>query len=344
MKAVVTGGSGFIGTHLIRLLLDRQTQVRVVDIREPSDDVKDRVEYVPTDLSRPQSLRELFEDVQVVFHLAANPQLWVRRRGGFGRVNYWGTVQVIDAAAAAGASRIIHVSTESILARCNQNELISEKQQEVPYGEVLGPYCLSKWRAERYAWLSARNGAPVVIVNPTLPLGPGDWRRTPPTQMILDICRGKRPAYVDGYLNLIDVRDVAIGLLAAAEYGVPGQRYLLGAENWSIQQLFVTVARLAHVPLPRWRVPYPLALLIAYANEFWADCTGHMPVATVTGVKLTRRCLHFDTRNSLTALRLQPRPLLQTLEQTIDWFRTIGWIPPHAKMTRVASCDGVNNR
>lgn len=325
MRVVVTGGSGFIGTHLTRLLLENGAQVRVVDLREPPVDVKGYIDFVRVDISTADSLRSLFIDAEVVFHLAANPQLWTRRRGRFHRVNYRGTVHVLNAAAAAGVRRIVHVSTESILARSKQNRLISE-EQEVPCRDIIGPYCLSKWRAERYAWFCARAGIPVVIVNPTLPIGPGDWGRTPPTQMILDICRGRRPVYVNGYLNLIDVRDVASGLVSAAQRGVPGRRYLLGAENWSIADLFVAVARLAGVREPRWRVPYPLALLAAYVDEFLADLIGRQPAATVTGVRLTRRRMHFDSSNSLAALQIQPRPVMESLQQTIEWFRTVGWL------------------
>jgi dihydroflavonol-4-reductase len=261
-----------------------------------------------------------------VYHLAANPNLWTQQRGLFHRVNYQGAVNVLESALAAGARRVLHTSTESILTRVRQTSPIAEDQQ-VTIRDVIGPYCRSKFRAERHAFHLARAGAPVVIVNPTLPVGPGDWGRSPPTQMILDFCRGKRREYLDAKLNLIDVRDVAEGMIRAMRQGKPGKRYLLGHENLSIQQLFGHLADLTGLAKPRWRVPYGVALVAAYASEFLADVFTHRtPTATVTGVKLTRRHMHFDARRSLEELGLQPRLVAQSLADAVAWFRKIGWI------------------
>src|SRR5262249_44180505 len=147
---------------------------------------------------------------EAVYHLAANPNLWVQPRGLFRQVNYLGTVHVLESALSAGAKRVLHTSTESILTRAREAGAITE-EQHVPPEDVIGPYCRSKYLAERFAFRLARAGAPVIVVNPTLPVGPGDRGRSPPTQMILDFCRGKRREYLDAELNLIDVRDVAEG-------------------------------------------------------------------------------------------------------------------------------------
>jgi dihydroflavonol-4-reductase len=192
---------------------------------------------------------------------------------------------------------------------------------------VVGPYCRSKFLAERHALQLARSGAPVLIVNPTLPIGPGDYGCSPPTQMILDFCRGKRREYLDAELNLIDVRDVAEGMVRAMEQGRPGRRYLLGHQNLSIREVFALLAGLTGIPEPRWRVPYPVALVAAYASEFIADVLTHRsPAATVTGVKLTRRTMHFDARRSLDELKLQPRPVTEALADALAWFRERGWL------------------
>jgi dihydroflavonol-4-reductase len=144
--------------------------------------------------------------------------------------------------------------------------------------------------------------------------------------MMLDCCRGKRSAYLDAELNLIDVRDVAEGMIAAAERGRCGVRYLLGAENWSIRSVFEHLSKLAGLPSPRWRVPYAVALAAAYASEFWADmATGTIPAATVTGVKLTRRRMHFDASRSLHELGIKPRSASETMAEVVGWFRAIGW-------------------
>src|SRR5262249_42295428 len=161
----------------------------------------------------------------------------------FRHVNYVGTMNVLDAALAAGARRVLHTSTESILTRARQTTAITE-DQSVSLDDAVGPYCRSKLQAERYAFRLARSGAPVIIVNPTIPVGPGDRGRSPPTRMCLDFCRGGRREYLDGELNLVDVRDVADGMIRAMDIGRPGRRYLLGHENVTIQEVFRILAKL----------------------------------------------------------------------------------------------------
>src|SRR5262245_11435340 len=213
-----------------------------------------------------------------------------------------------------------------MLTRSRQTSPIAE-DQVVPSRDVIGPYCRSKFRAERFAFHLARAGAPVIVVNPTLPIGPGDRGRSPPTQMMLDFCLGKRAAYLDGDLNLMDVRDVATGMIAAMERGRPGVRYLLGAENWSIRSVFKYLAKLTVLPEPKWRVPYPLALTAAYISELVADgVTGRIPAATVTGVRLTRRRMHFDASRSLAELGISPRPARDSIAEAVAWFKEVGWL------------------
>ncbi len=262
-----------------------------------------------------------------VYHLAANPNLWTQRRGHFHQVNYLGAVNVLEAALKAGVRRVLHTSTESILTLARQTGPIRE-EQEVGLRDVIGPYCRSKFRAERHALRRGREGAPIVVVNPTLPIGPGDHGRSPPTRMLLDFCKGGRREYLEAELNLIDVRDVAEGMTRAMQWGEPGRRYLLGHENLSIRTIFSLLARLTGLPEPDRRVPYPVALAVAYLSEFVADVFTHRPpAATVTGVKLTRRVMHFDPRNSLAALGLAPRPTAESLADTVAWFRALGWVP-----------------
>ncbi len=325
---VITGGAGFIGSHLVRLLVERGEHVRVID--RPGAKLNhlplDKIDVHPADIRDRDAVRAAVRGAHTVYHLAANPQLWTHPRGDFHRVNYLGTVHVLSEALAAGAARVLHTSTESILTRSRQSVPIAE-DQDVPARDVIGPYCRSKFRAERFAFHLARGGAPVVVVNPTLPIGPGDWGRSPPTQMMLDFCLGKRSAYLDGDLNMMDVRDVAAGMIAAMEKGRPGVRYLLGAENWSIRSVFDYLAKLTGLPEPRWRVPYPVALVAAYVSEFVSDVfTGKIPAATVTGVKLTRRRMHFDASRSLAELGITPRPVRESIAETVAWFKKTGWV------------------
>jgi dihydroflavonol-4-reductase len=325
---LVTGGAGFIGSHLVSLLVERGESVRVLDL--PGVNAAhlplNRVELVRADIREEAAVRRAVRGCCEVYHLAGNPHLWVQQRDRFRQVNYLGAVNVLHSALEAGARRVLHTSTESILTRARQTAAITE-EQHVTREDVIGPYCRSKYRAEQHALRLGRAGAPVVVVNPTLPVGPGDHGRTPPTQMMLDFCKGKRREYVDAELNLIDVRDVAEGMVRTMQRGRPGRRYLLGHENLSIRRVFQLLASLTGLPAPRWRVPYPVALAAAYVSEFIADVFTHRPpAATVTGVKLTRRRMHFDAQRSLAELDLRPRPIAETLAETVAWFRSAGWI------------------
>jgi dihydroflavonol-4-reductase len=287
------------------------------------------VEVVRADIRDREATRRAVEGARFVYHLAANPNLWARDRGEFDAVNHRGTLHVLDAALAGGAERVVHVSTESILTRARSTGPIAE-DVEIDLSDAVGPYCRSKLRAEDHAMGLGRAGAPVIVVNPTMPVGPGDRGISPPTRLIRDFCNGRLPARMDCTLNLIDVRDVAEGLVRAMERGQPARRYLLGSENLTLLALLGHLSELTGVPVPRWSVPYPLGLAVAFASEAWADLiTGNPPKATVTGVRLTRRLMNFDASESLRQLKLDPRPVRESLIDSVSWLREIGAIGTH---------------
>jgi len=324
---IVTGGAGFIGSHLVERLSGRGERVRVVE--RPGAEVghlPGGVEVVFADIRDRGAVTEALRGGRRVYHLAANPNLWVRDRAEFAAVNHRGTVHVLDAALDAGAERVLHTSTESILTCARAAGPIAE-DVEVTLDDAVGPYCRSKLLAENEAMARAREGKPVVVANPTMPVGPGDRGPSPPTRLIRDFCRGALPARMDCTLNLIDVRDVAEGLVRTMERGEPGRRYLLGGENLTLVGLLGVLSELTGVPVPRWRVPYPVGLAVAHFSEFWADrVTGRTPKATVTGVRLTRRTMHFDASRSLAALGLAPRPARESLADAVAWLRRTGQI------------------
>ena len=347
-RTVVTGGAGFIGGHLVSLLVERGE--RVVVVERPGADASrlpPGVEVVRADIRDREATRRAVAGARFVYHLAANPNLWARDRGEFELVNHRGTVHVLDAALEGGAERVVHVSTESILTRARSTGPIDE-EVEIELSDAVGPYCRSKLRAENQAMARARGGAPVIVVNPTMPVGPGDRGVSPPTRLIRDFCNGGLPARMDCTLNLIDVRDVARGLVLAMEKARPGRRYLVGGENLTLVALLGHLSDLTGVPVPRWCVPYPLGLAVAVASEFWADLvSGKPPKATVTGVRLTRREMNFDASESLRELGLAPRPVRQSLADAVAWLRETRAIhdrPTRARSRRAASTTGLARR
>ncbi len=325
---IVTGGAGFIGSHLVEQLVAAGDRVRVVE--RPGASVLHlgpAVEVVFADIRDRKALGAAMAGAGRVYHLAANPNLWTRDRDEFDAVNHRGTVNVLDAALEAGAYRVLHTSTESILTKARSSGPIDENV-EITLEDTVGPYCRSKLRAEQYAFALAAAGRPVVVANPTMPVGPGDRGMSPPTSLIRDLCLGKLPALMDCTLNVIDVRDAARGLALVMENGQPGRRYLLGGANLTLTRLATILTELTGVRAPRWRVPYEVGLAVAFASEFWADrVTGRMPKASVTGVRLARRIMHFDATRSLAEIGLRPRNVRVALGDAIRWLRETGQVP-----------------
>lgn len=322
--AYVTGGAGFIGGHLVRLLLG--SGWRVVVIERPGADLSrfsGEVETRLADIRSEEQVREALADCRgaVVHHLAANPHLWVRDRREFDAVNHVGARHVLDAAIDAGAARVLHCSTESILTKKNWPVGTSVNEQvEIHEDDAVGPYCLSKLRAENYAKSLADRGLPVVIANPTMPVGPDDPGPSPPTCLIKDFLAGRMPGYMDCLLNLVDVRDVAWGLVRVMELGEPGKRHLLSGENVTLAGLLQMLSELSGRKVPRLKIPYPVGISYACMSEWMADyVTGRRPQATVTGLRLARRVMHFDGSRTRRELGWEPRPLRNSLTDVLTW-------------------------
>ncbi len=325
---VVTGGAGFVGSHLVKQLVDSGQQVRVVERPGAAvDHLPAAAEVHFADIRDRGAVGRALKGGRWVYHLAANPNLWARDRREFDQVNHGGTINVLDAALDAGAHRVLHTSTESILTKAKISGPIDENV-EVSCADAVGPYCRSKLLAEQYAFSLARAGRPVVVANPTMPVGPGDRGLSPPSRLILDFCRGALPAMMDCTLNLIDVRDVALGLSLVMERAEPGRRYLLGHENLTLAALLGLLSEMTGAAVPRWRVPYSVGLAVAWLSELYADhLSGRPPQATVTGVRLGKRIMHFDASRSLTEIGLRPRPIRESLGEAVSWLREAGHLP-----------------
>jgi len=325
---LVTGGAGFLGSHLVNELLKTDEPVKVLE--RPGAGIDhlplDRIEIVFADIRDEAAIREATRDCRQVYHLAADPNLWRKDPEEFDKINHLGAVNVIRHALENGAERIVHCSTESILTSSTFNGGAVENLR-LKESDIIGPYCLSKFRAEQAAFKMAEEGAPVLVVSPTLPIGPGDRRQTPPTRMSVAFCQGKLPAYLDCRLNFIDARDVATGIVAVMKRGRSGIRYLLGNENLHLSDWLQFLADETGQKVPRFKVPYAGALAVAWLSECWADhIDGKIPMATVTGVRLTKRCMFFDPSASLAELGITPRSIRGSAHDVVVWYRQQGWL------------------
>ena len=318
--ALVTGGCGFIGRHLTALLAQRGYRVRVLDLQgwpgAPAG-----VEIHRGSILDPTTLANAMEGVRLVFHLAANPNLWAPDPRTFHEVNFEGTCRVLEAVARSGVERLVYTSTESILkntrARNGEVAALIDESVELVLEDVWGAYCRSKFLAEGAARRAAQAGLPVVIVNPTMPVGPGDGLLTPPTRMLLGFLNGATPAYLDCEFNLVDARDVAIGHLLAAERGRFGERYILGGENLALGHVLDLLREMTGLPIARARVPYTLAYIAGWISEGIARLTKHPPIAPLTGVILARSSMAFDSRKARRELGWHCRPLRQSLQDAV---------------------------
>jgi dihydroflavonol-4-reductase len=325
---LVTGGAGFIGSHLVAALLAEGEEVRVLE--RPGVNVDhlpgDRIELVRADIRDQAAAVQATRNCRHVYHLAADPNLWRRDVREFDAINFHGAMNIIRAALDNGAERVLHTSTESILTPTH-GDRGSVEQLELYESDMVGPYCRSKFRADSAVRELAAAGAPVVLVCPTLPIGPGDRLLTPPTRMAIAFCRGELPAYPDCRLNLVDARDVATGMIAAMRRGKTKRRYLLGGHNQQLADWLRILGSLTDRPLPRWTVPYPLAMTVAFFSEGWAThVSGKMPLATVTGVRLTRRSMFVDPGPTLAELGLVARPVQESARDAVAWYRSLGWL------------------
>ena len=317
--ALITGGSGFIGRHLASALLARGDRVRVLDIADPGEGPGD-LEFIRGSVLDEGILAEASRGVECVYHLAAVAHLWHPDRAAFDQVNRHGTEALLRAAAKAGVRRVVHCSTEAVLFPRRPNGAAIDETSVPPLSDMPGPYTRSKRLAEEAALGAGRGGLDVVIASPSVPIGPGDRNRTPPAAMLSLFLGGGPAFFLDCVLNFVDVRDVAAGLVLAAERGRSGERYILGGENWSLRELLERLRRASGRKLPGIAVPPPVALASAIAAEWAADhVTGRMPVATREGVRLARRSARLDLGKARRELGYEPRPPQDALAAAAEW-------------------------
>lgn len=327
MKALVTGSTGFIGSHVIRLLTEKGVPVRAL-VRKGSDTSSLRelgVEPVIGDVRDFASVSDALTGCQQVYHLAADYRIWVRDPAPMYDINVRGTRNVMEAASLMGVEKVVYTSTVGVLASCS-NGKPSDEETPVDLGDMIGHYKKSKYMAEKEVYGFIEKGVPAVIVSPTTPIGAMDRRPTPTGKIIVDFLNGKMPAYLDTGLNFVDVEDVAAGHLLAAENGRIGQRYILGNTNMSLKEFFERLAGITGRKAPTVRLPYLPVLIGAYANEALSRITGKHPVIPLVGVKMAREYMYFDCSKAVKELGMPQTPIEGAMARAINWFAGHGYV------------------
>ncbi len=323
--ALVTGGNGFVGCHVVRALLARGDRVRVL-ARENADLsalVGLTVEIVRGDLRHFDSVERAVKGCDEVYHVAADYRLWLTDPAPMYATNVGGSEHVIRAAASAGVSRIVHTSTVGALGIPHGGA--GREDTPSSLAAMTGHYKRSKYMAEQAALEAARAGAPVVIVNPSTPIGALDFKPTPTGRIIVDFLNRRMPAYVDTGLNIVDVEDVARGHLLAAERGRIGEKYILGGENLTLKEFLGRLAMLSGLPAPKMRIPYAVAFGYALGAEAFArTVTRRAPRASLTEVRMARKRMFFDSSKARAELGYAPRPIDAAMASAMEFFKSRG--------------------
>lgn len=321
-RFLVTGATGFVGWHVARKLLDRGDHVRAL-VRGGRVVPGLDVETVPGDLRDAASLARAIRGCEGVFHVAADYRLWARRPEDLYESNVDGTRNLLAAARDAGVERTVYTSTVGCIGVAGGKE--GDEQTPVTLADMAGHYKRSKFLAEQAALASARDGAPVVIVNPTAPVGGHDVKPTPTGRTILDFLCDRMPAYIDTGLNLVDVDDTAEGHLLAYDKGRPGERYILGCENLTLAQIFHRLEAVSGKPAPHVRLPYALAYAAAAVSTGFATLTGREPRVPMEGVRMARKPMWVTHAKAERELGFRPGLVDGALRRAVEWFRNNGY-------------------
>jgi len=327
MLSLVTGANGFVGSHVAKFLVNQGEQVRV--LVRPGSDVRMLaglpVEFAYGDLRDAASLPPALKGAMRLYHVAADYRLWAKHPQEIYESNVTGTRNLLAAARQAGIGRIVYTSSVATLVSTHPRALPDESTH-LQLSDMIGHYKRSKLLAEQEALKAAQDGQPVVIVNPTTPVGPGDWKPTPTGKIILDFMNGKMPAYVDTGLNFVAVEDVAKGHWLAAERGEAGSRYILGDQNLTLKQFLRILSGLSGRPAPRLRVPHAIPYVAAVADSVAARIFGRPPRIPLEGVRLAQHKMFVDCSKARRELGFEPGPLEDALARAIRWYRENGYV------------------
>lgn len=331
MRALVTGGSGFVGCHVARELVERGVSVRALvrpnSRRDNLSDLDPRLlEFYCGDLTDPTSLREAIRGCDILYHVAADYRLWTRDPQELYRANVQGTRDLLQAAKDAGVAKIVYTSSVGALG-IPKDGTPGTEATPVSEADMIGHYKRSKFLAEAEAQRFANEGLPVVITNPSTPIGERDIKPTPTGQIIVDFLNRKMPAYVDTGLNLIDVRDVAIGTILAGERGRFGERYILGNQNTTLKEMLDLLSDITGLSAPKVKMPYAVAYVAVGIENVIADrILRRAPAHPFEGVKMARKTMFFDASKAVRELGLPQSSVKDALARAVEWFRANGYV------------------
>ena len=334
MKAFVTGATGFLGSHVARVLAEQGAELRLLvrptsDLRNIADLNADRVEG---DLRDAASIEKALSGCDVVFHVAADYRLWVRDPAAMYRSNVEGTRGLLEAARKQGVRRIVYTSSVATMGfgSGSNNGRPADEKSPVALVDMIGHYKRSKFMAEQVAIEAAKSGVDVVIVNPTTPVGERDIKPTPTGRIVVDFLKRKFPAYVDTGLNLVDATECARGHVQALEKGRAGERYILGGENLTLKQILDRLAAITGLPAPTVKVPHVVALAGAVFYEMvMGRLLGREPRATIDEVRMSRKMMFVSSAKAERELGWRVIPVDEALRRSVEWFRANGYVGRH---------------
>ncbi len=328
MRVLVTGATGFVGAAVARALIHAGHDVRLL-VRPTAD--QRNIRDFPAEISYGDvvdlaSLQRATAGCRQVYHVAALYKLWIRHRQDMYLSNVTGTENVLKAARGCGVEKIVYTSSVATLGLPRDGSS-GDEETPVALSEMVGDYKRSKYLAEQIVLRYVREGLPVVIVNPSTPVGVADIKPTPTGKIIVDFLNGKIPAYVDTGLNIVDVDDVAKGHLLAAAQGRIGEKYILGNENLTLRQLFALLSDLTGLAAPRFKAPYLLSLGVAYLDAAAARLIpGREPFVPPVGVRLSKKKMFFTPAKAIRELGIPQTPVREALAKAVRWFSQHGYV------------------
>jgi dihydroflavonol-4-reductase len=324
--AFITGATGFIGHHIADALIRRGWSLSALCRKHPGGYGNQAgVSWHTGDIRNVDDIKSAIGAAEAVFHVAADYRLWAANPGEIYETNVTGTINVLQAAQAAGVGRVVYTSSVGALG-LNPDGTPADENTSVDLKDMIGHYKRSKFLAEREAEKFLDKGLPVVFVHPSTPVGPGDFKPTPTGKIIVDFLNRKMPAYIDTGLNLVDVRDVAEGHCLALEKGRIGEKYILGNRNLTLARIFEILESISGVPAPRVRLPHKPILWLAGILNLISMVTGREPLVPYEGVKMAAKRMYFDASKAIWELEFPQTPVETALSDAVAWFRSNGYV------------------